>query len=169
MDSMEFNKIFGAAVGALLVYLGITFFTELVFHGSGSHGDEHHYAYALEVQEEGGEAEAEEAVPFEEILAQADIGKGEKVYGKCKACHKLDGTDGTGPHLNGVVGRDIGAVGGFGYSSALADKGEAWTPENLNGFLEKPKDWAPGTKMSFAGLKKVEDRANLIASPESVK
>ena len=68
------------------------------------------------------------------------ISAGERVFGKCKACHKLDGTNGTGPHLNGVVGREIAAVDGFAYSDALAGmSGDQWTPENLNGFLENPK------------------------------
>ncbi len=170
MDSMEFNKIFGAAVGALLVYLGLGFFSELIFRGTGAHEGERHYAYAVEVEEGGNEAAAaEEEVPFEQILAQADPAKGEKTFGKCKACHKIDGTDATGPHLNGVVGRPIGSVPGFGYSGALAEHGGEWTPENLQAFLAKPKEWAPGTKMSFAGLKKVEDRANVIAYLQSLQ
>lgn len=166
MDSMEINKIFGAAVGALLVYLGVNFFTDLAFD-TASHGDEHHYAYALEVAEDGADAEPEETIPFAEVFAAADAGRGERVFNKCKACHKLDGTDGTGPHLNGVVGRDIGSVGGFGYSGTLADMGGSWTPEELSHFLENPKGYAPGTKMSFAGLRDVEDRANLIAYLEA--
>ncbi len=96
-------------------------------------------------------------------MGAADAGKGEKVFGKCRACHKIDGTDATGPHLNGVVGREIGAVAGFGYSGALEQVGDVWSPENLFAFLENPKGEAPGTTMSFAGLKKPEDRVNLIA------
>jgi cytochrome c len=107
---------------------------------------------------------AEEGPAFADVLAAADPAAGEKVFGKCKACHKLDGTDGTGPHLNGVVNRAKASVGGFGYSEALvAMAADAWSPENLNGFLENPKGYMPGTKMSFAGLGKVEDRANVIA------
>jgi cytochrome c len=166
MDSMEINKIFGAAVGALLLYLGVGFFSELAFAPAGGHGGEHDYAYSVEVEtgDEGGE---EEQIPFAEVLAQADASKGERVFNKCKACHKIDGSDGTGPHLNGVVGRDIAAVSGFSYSGALADKGGQWTPEDLSHFLENPKDYAPGTKMSFAGLKKAEDRADVIAYLQS--
>ena len=162
MDSMEINKILGAVVGALLIFLGVNFFTDMAFFGTGGHGDEHHYAYALEV-EEGGETEEAAEVPFAEIYAAADAAKGERTFGKCKACHKLDGSNGTGPHLDGVVDRDIAAVAGFGYSSALEGLDGAWTPEELSAFLKKPKDYAPGTKMSFAGLKDADDRANLIA------
>jgi cytochrome c len=101
--------------------------------------------------------------------ADGDAAAGEKVFAKCKACHKMDGTDGTGPHLNGVVDRAKAAVAGFGYSDAiLAVADQSWTPENLNGFLENPKGYMPGTKMSFAGLPKVADRANVIAYLASV-
>ena len=86
------------------------------------------------------------------------------MFRKCQACHKLeDGANSTGPYLYGVVGRDIAAAAGFGYSDALNGMEGDWTPEALNGFLENPKSYAAGTSMAFAGLPKVEDRANLIA------
>jgi cytochrome c len=86
------------------------------------------------------------------------------VFAKCKACHKVDGTDGTGPHLNGVVDRAKASISGFGYSDALLGmSADTWTPANLNDFLANPKGYAPGTKMAFAGLPKPQDRANLIA------
>ena len=108
-------------------------------------------------------------MPFAELLAAADPGKGERVWGKCRACHKVeDGANGTGPHLFGVVGRDVGSVAGFGYSGALVAVADVWTPENLQAFLENPRDFAPGTKMSFSGLKDAEDRANLIAWLDSL-
>ena len=92
------------------------------------------------------------------------------MFRKCSACHKLeDGANGTGPHLYGVVGRDIATVADYGsYSSTLSDMGGAWTAENLNGFLENPKQWAKGTSMGFNGLAKVEDRADLIAYLDSL-
>jgi cytochrome c len=68
-----------------------------------------------------------------------------------------------GPHLDGVVGRPVGSVEGFGYSDAMAGHGGDWTPEALFQFLDSPKEAVPGTKMSFAGLPKPEDRANVIA------
>ncbi|MEO0991306.1 MAG: cytochrome c family protein, partial [Pseudomonadota bacterium] len=82
----------------------------------------------------------------------------------CSACHKLeDGANGTGPTLYGVVGREADSVAGFGYSGALEQVVDVWSPEHLNGFLESPKSYAPGTSMGFNGLPKIEDRANLIA------
>lgn len=161
MNTMEINKIVGALVGALLLYLGVQFFAEMLFEGE--HSDDHHYAYSIELEDEG-EAGGEEEMDLPTLLASVDASRGERVFAKCKACHKVDGSNGTGPYLNGVVGRAIGGVDGFGYSGALSATGEAaWTPENLYAFLENPKAWAPGTSMGFAGLRKPEDRAAVIA------
>lgn len=162
MDTMTSTKILGGLCGAFLIFLLGKWAAEVIYHTGGGHGGEEQ-AYVIDTGEsEGGGGE--EAVPFAELLAAADPAKGERVWGKCRACHKVeDGANGTGPHLYGVVGRNVGSVDGFGYSGSLVAVADVWTPENLNGFLENPKGYAPGTKMSFAGLKKVEDRANLIA------
>ncbi|SFT09496.1 cytochrome c [Sulfitobacter marinus] len=100
--------------------------------------------------------------------AFADAAKGEKVFRKCKACHAVgaDAENKVGPILNGIVGRAVASVPDFKYSSVLTDMGEAgktWTPEELAAFLEKPRAYAKGTKMSFAGLRKEKDRMNIIA------
>ena len=164
-DEMTFAKVVGGFCGSLLVYMLGVWAADELYHVGGGHGDHHDFAYVIEVEDDQGGAEEEAApVDFATVFASADIGKGERVWGKCRACHKLeDGANGTGPYLSGVVGRDIGAAGGFNYSGALNEAGDVWTPENLNAFLENPKGWAPGTSMSFAGLKALEDRANLIA------
>ncbi len=166
-DTMTSTKILGAGCGALLLFLLGGWGAELIYHGGGGHGDgeEHAQGYLIEVADAGGaDEEAEPEIDFAEVLASADAAKGEKVFSKCKACHKLeDGANGTGPHLYSIVNRPIGDVDGFGYSDVLATNGGEWDAEALNGFLADPKGWAPGTKMSFAGLKKVDDRANLVA------
>jgi len=96
--------------------------------------------------------------------ASGDAAKGEKVFKKCKACHKTgEGENATGPSLYQVVGRKVASIQGFGYSSGMSNLGGTWTPEHLDAFLTKPKDLVPDTKMSFAGLKKEQDRADLIA------
>jgi len=101
--------------------------------------------------------------------AQAqDIAKGEKVFKKCKACHAVgaDAKSKTGPVLNGIVDRAAGTIEGFKYSDPLmaaADGGLVWDAESLGAFLAKPKDFMPGTKMSFVGLRKDSDRENIIA------
>lgn len=160
-DTMTMTKVVGGVCGALLIYLMGKWGAEALYHVGGGHGEDHASAYIIET--EGGGAEPEPEVDFATIMASADAGKGERVFGKCKACHKLDGSNATGPHLDGVVDRAIGAVDGFSYSGALQQVGDAWTAENLNTFLANPKGSAPGTSMSFNGLSKIEDRANVIA------
>lgn len=172
-DTMTITKVLGAVCGSLLVLLLGKWAAEALYHTApvAHAGEEVVQAYVIDTgAEEATEGAAEEGPPFAEILAVADVGAGEKVFAKCKACHKLDGTDGVGPHLNGSVERPIASIAGFAYSEAMAAKSaESWTPENLNGFLTSPKDYIPGTKMGFAGLGKVEDRANVIAYLASVQ
>lgn len=169
MDTMEITKIVGGLCGALLVLLLGKWAAETIYHvGGGGHGDVAQ-AYSIEVEEDSGDEVAEDEPSIEEMLASADVAKGEKVFGKCKACHKLeDGANGTGPHLYGIVDREIAAIGEFSYSSALTSIGGAWTAEALDGFIKDPKGFASGTKMSFAGLKKISDRANLIAYLQTI-
>ena len=172
-DTMTLTKAGGALCGALLVYLLGAWVAESLYHtGGGGHGDHAQQAYVIEVEgaDDHGDGEAEEEGPdLAALIADADLAKGAKVFGKCKACHKLeDGANATGPHLFGVVGRTVGSVDGFGYSGNLVAVAETWNAEELNGFLEAPKKFAPGTKMSFAGLKKITDRAALIAYLDSL-
>jgi len=99
------------------------------------------------------------------LLAAAAPEAGEKVYQKCKACHVAEkgGPSRVGPHLWGVVGRAQASVPGFGYSDALKKHTGTWTYDELNMFLASPKTYAPGTKMTFAGLPEAKDRAAVIA------
>lgn len=164
LDTMTFTKAAGGICGALLVFLLGKWAAEEMFHVE-AHGEA---SYVIEV--EGGEEVAEvEEVDFATVLASASVEDGAKVFRKCSACHKLEaGENGAGPYLYGVVGRAKAAAEGYGYSETLASMGGEWTPENLSGFLEKPSSYAPGTSMSFSGLKKVEDRADVIAYLDSL-
>jgi cytochrome c len=162
-DTMTLTKIGGGIFGAWLVLLVGKWVGEEIYHAD-AHGEQ---SYVIEV--ETAEAEPEEEIDFAALVAEADLGKGEKVFKKCTACHKVeDGANGTGPHLYGVVGRDIASIDGFGYSGVLAAAEGNWTVDELNAFLTKPSDYASGTTMGFSGLKKPADRANVIAYLDSL-
>ncbi len=166
LDTMTFTKVIGGFCGALLIFLLGNWAAEILYHvGDDGHGEEHAAAgYPIEVAEGGEGGEEEAPADFATVFASADAAAGEKVFGKCRACHKLvEGENAVGPYLYGVVGRATGAASGFNYSGALSAATDTWTPEALNAFLENPAGYAPGTTMSFRGLPDVEDRANLIA------
>jgi cytochrome c len=162
MDNRN-NTIAGWVLGAGIVALGASIVTAEMFHAERPEK----MGYPIEgvvVEGEGGGAEAEP--PIANLLASADPAKGEAVFKKCTACHTADagGANGTGPNLFGVLGKPIGKhAAGFAYSPALSGHGGNWGFEEMNQWLKSPRDFAPGTKMTFAGLGKPEDRANLIA------
>ena len=106
----------------------------------------------------------EEKVDIAVLISLGDLATGEKVFKKCSACHSIvkGGKNNIGPALYNVVGRKVGAVSDYKYSKALAAYGNAWTFEELNGYLIKPAKWIKGTKMAFAGLRKEKDRASVI-------
>lgn len=164
MDTMTFTKAAAGFLGAFLIYLLSLWAADVLYH-TGGHGEQ---SYVIEVDSD---VETEEVaeITLDELLAAADLDKGSKVFKKCSACHKLEaGANGTGPYLYGVVGRPVAAADGFNYSDVLAGHGGDWTPEELDDFLLNPKKYAPGTTMSFSGLKKPADRANLIAYLDSL-
>ncbi len=176
-DTMTITKLGGGILGALLFFLLGNWAAEGLYHtGPAGHGDEEHaMGYHIATGDEAPpveEEEVEEGPSFEELLAAADPAKGEKVFSKCKACHKLeDGANGTGPHLYGIFDRAVASVDGFGYSDVVAGLGGAWGGvDELNAFIENPKGYAPpGTKMSFkGGISKPADRANLIAFLQTI-
>jgi cytochrome c len=164
-DTMTLTKVSGSLCGALLIFLLGKFVAEQLYTSSAGHyGDEVVQGYVIDTGGDDSAVEEDTGPVFEEVYAMADIGKGERVFNKCKACHQLEkGANSTGPYLYGVVGRDVDTAEGFGYSGALEEVAEVWTPDHLNGFLENPAGYAPGTSMGFAGLKSIEDRANVIA------
>lgn len=169
-NTMTVTKAAGALIGSLLFLMLASWFASSLYHvgpaGHAAEGEEAPQAYRIAVEDaapaEDGAA-AEEGPDFATLLAAADPAKGERAFGKCKSCHKIDGTDGVGPHLNGVVDRDKASVAGFNYSQAAMDMPGVWTPENLNGFVTSPREYMPGTKMTFAGIKSAAERADLIA------
>lgn len=99
------------------------------------------------------------------VASAQDAEEGKNVFKKCRACHTIGekAVNRVGPQLNGVVGRKAGSLEGFNYSDAMKSSGIVWDEASLAEFLENPKGKVPGTKMVFAGLKKEDERANLIA------
>ncbi len=177
-DTMTMTKAVGGICGSLLVFLLIGFAGESVYPASAGgegHGGEAAQAYVIETgaeeaPAEGGEEASGPPADLDALIAAADPAAGEKIFAKCKACHKIDGTEGPGPHLNGVVNRNKGSITAFpGYSDGMtAQSAETWTFANLYQFLENPKDYVPGTKMNFQGLPKPDDRVAIIAYLASV-
>ncbi len=167
MDSFELNKIIGAILGTLLFVMGVGFLAEAIYHPAAAGP-----GYALPVPEGGGGdnggGEVVAVVSIGTLLASADATQGAEQAKKCGACHDLSAanTNKTGPGLYDVVERVIGSHPGFAYSDVLTGhhtNGDTWTYDNLNHFLTSPKAFAPGTKMTFAGVKNDQERANIIA------
>ncbi|MGI9342115.1 MAG: c-type cytochrome [Gammaproteobacteria bacterium] len=110
-------------------------------------------------------AEPEPAPDMDALLASADLKRGETLYFQCRACHTMNegGPHKVGPNLWGMFGRKAGQGDGFAYSDAVKNSDIVWTAETVSAWLEQPADYLPGNMMVFVGVKKPQDRANLIA------
>jgi cytochrome c len=157
----RFNTIAGWVLFAGIVALGSSIVAGEMFHSERPET----MGYPIEgvVEEGGAGAEAEKPIAF--YLASADAAKGQQVFNKCTACHTVDkgGPAQLGPNLWGIMGAPIGKRPGFAFSPALAGKGGNWDWDSMSAWLKSPKAFAEGTKMTFAGLGKPEDRANILA------
>ena len=166
MSSLEMNKVAAAILTAGVVAMTSGFVAKLL---TAQHElEENVYQVAIAATDSASQAADAPAEPeaIGPLLAAADVAAGQKGARKCTACHSFNegGPNKIGPNLWNIVNRQIAADEGFGYSSALQDMADTqWTYDELNAFLIKPKDYAPGTKMSFAGIRKIGDRADLIA------
>lgn len=152
------NTIAGWSLFALIVALGGGIVAGKYFH----HGEVEKGGWEVADAEPGAGGGAVAAKPVN--FAAGDPAKGATVFAKCQSCHSITpgGANGIGPNLHGVMGKKHGAVAGFAYSADLLAKPGNWDWANMDAWLAAPKKYAAGTKMSFAGLSKPEDRADLI-------
>jgi cytochrome c len=165
MDSFEFNKIVGAVLFTGLCLLGLNITAEAIF-------SPHHPAkpgFEIDVKQQASAASPNEKPaadePIEKLLASATVDRGQTVAKQCSTCHTFPkgGPNGQGPNLYGIVGRPRASEPGFNYSDAMKAKGGEWTINDLNKFLTSPREFIPGTKMTFAGLARGNQRADVIA------
>jgi cytochrome c len=164
MDSFEVNKILGAILGTCLGVLSINIAAGAIFTPvkPAKPGYE---IVGPEQTPSGKPAEQQKQEPIEQLLAKADLGRGENAAKKCQACHTFNkgGRNLVGPNLWGVVGRPKASEAGFNYSAALKAKGGTWTIDDLNQFINNPRGYLPGTNMTFAGIQRGSERADVLA------
>jgi cytochrome c len=165
MDGFELNKILGAVLGTLLFTLSLNIVAGGLFapHAPEKPG------YEVAVQETPAAGAAQAAIPPAEPidvrLAKADLKKGEAAAKKCVACHSFEkgGPNKVGPNLWGVIGGPRAHAQGFSYSSTMKGAGGNWDYESLDKFLANPREAMKGTSMAFVGIKRPEERADVIA------
>ncbi|MCR9079008.1 MAG: c-type cytochrome [Hyphomonadaceae bacterium] len=177
MGELGLNKIFGALLAVGLVVLGLKEVSSVVF-GGGHHGhheyeslnqwaEENFHGYRIDIAETGGSGPViEEVYDLGALLAAADISRGERSFkAKCASCHTIDqgGSDGTGPNLYATLGAAKQSHDGFNYSGALSNTEGDWSWENMDAWIKNPGSYARGTSMAFAGVKRDDERASVLA------
>src|ERR1700712_1468026 len=155
------NTIAGWVLAGCFAALGLTIVGGMIYES----GEPKKEGFPVEGVAEGGETGAAAEVPIASLLPTADATKGAEVFKKCAACHTINqgGANGIGPNLYATVGEAIAqGKGGFAFSDPLKAKGGSWGFDELNAWLTSPRKFAPGTKMTFAGLSNPKDRADVI-------
>ncbi|MCP5000636.1 MAG: cytochrome c family protein [Hyphomicrobiales bacterium] len=169
MNSSYINAAIGAFLAVAFVVMTVSIASDAIFHSGHPEAE----GYAIEAREGSATASADSAddglAPIAPLLASASIEGGQRAFRKCQACHTVDdgGANRVGPNLWDIVDRPVAAADGFGYSTAMTDYSEGgekkWDYEALNDFLHAPKKYMRGTAMGFAGMKKDDERADVIA------
>jgi cytochrome c len=163
MSDLTFNKVAGAVLATGLAIFGLRELSSGIF--SDHKVEKPGFAVEVAAETTGGGEAADVPPDWGTVLPKADVAAGEATFAKCQSCHTL-GANATGPNLVGVVGRKPGTEGGFSYSPAMQAFGQKtamWDYDHLYDFLKNPQAYVSGTKMTFVGLKKPEDRINVIA------
>lgn len=162
MNSFELNKVLGAILGTCLIMLALNIAAGALFAPQQPAKP----GYVIAVKQEGAEKPAAPAPeqPIETLLASASVERGQQIGKQCQACHTFEkgGPNRVGPNLWGIVGRPRASHPGFNYSTAMKAKGGNWTFDELNKFLTHPQGYIPGTAMTFAGLSRETQRADVI-------
>jgi cytochrome c2 len=162
--ALETNKVVAAVLTAGVIFVGARVLSDLLYHPTEL--AEPAYPVVTEEATDVAEAEAEpEVEPLPVRLAAASAADGEGAFRACAACHNVEQGSAhlVGPNLWDIIGAEIAAKDGFGYSDALAGKDGAWTYDKMDAWLADPDGWAPGTSMSYAGIDDPQDRADMIA------
>ena len=163
MNSFELNKILGAILGTCLITLALNIAAGAIF--APEKPAKPGYAIAVTAQGEGDKTAAKAPEePMEAVMASASVEKGQATAKQCQACHTFEkgGPNRVGPNLWGIVGRPRASEAGFNYSAAMKAKGGTWTFGELYAFLANPRGYIPGTAMTFAGLSRGQQRADVI-------
>ena len=167
MSGLEVNKILASIILAILVVIIIGHLGDIIIDVKNDEMVE--TAYKIDITETGetstGTSSKEEiSEPVSLLLANASLDKGQKIFKKCSSCHTYEkgGANNVGPNLWNLINNPKAQVEGFAYSKELSEFGGKWGYEELAQFLYKPKEYIKGTKMNFSGLKKVQDRADLV-------
>ena len=158
------TKIIVSIALAVILIVGINKVADTIYEVEKPEKSAYQITVASQTEESGDSASSDKSGDIMALLASAKASEGEKVFKKCASCHSISrgGKNKIGPALWGVIGRQVGTVAEYKYSKSLIAYGKKWSFEEMNGFLIKPKEWIPGTKMAFAGLKNEKDRASLI-------
>jgi cytochrome c len=164
-SSFELNKIAGAVLGTLTLAVGLSIISDEIFHQPKPAKQGYELADATPAA--AGAPAAAQDPPLAELVAKASAERGAAIFKKCAACHTDDtgGKNGVGPNLYGIIGGPKGHKSDFAYSDAvkaLHDKGETWSADDFYHFIKGPQAFIKGTKMTFAGLPKPQDRADVL-------